>query len=149
MALFFERDGDKDGLLSVRELEAVFDGLDMKDLGVDSIMDEAKAVTGDLDASLIGLEEFLGMLRAVHADEEDPDLMEAKIRRAFDQIDKNHDRELDKEEFKAAVALLGRSLTESQIDTLFNEIDVDASGKIDFPEFSSRLMNEWRGRPLS
>uniref|UniRef100_A0A7S1TC57 EF-hand domain-containing protein n=1 Tax=Compsopogon caeruleus TaxID=31354 RepID=A0A7S1TC57_9RHOD len=95
------------------------------------------------------LVEFLGMLRAVHADEEDPDLMEAKIRRAFDQIDKNHDRELDKEEFKAAVALLGRSLTESQIDTLFNEIDVDASGKIDFPEFSSRLMNEWRGRPLS
>ena len=53
----------------------------------------------------------------------------------FEGMDKDKSGEIDKEEMKAAMASLGLSPSDMEIDDLFNKFDTDRSGSIELVEF--------------
>lgn len=54
-------------------------------------------------------------------------------------MDDNSDRKLNKEEFEKGLSDYGVTLSRTDIDALFNDLDRDASGTIDFEEFLRSL----------
>lgn len=60
---------------------------------------------------------------------------EEDMRTAWKVFDIDQSGYLDGEEFKKALPLLGEDVDPEQVETLFQEVDTDGSGKIEFPEF--------------
>jgi len=54
---------------------------------------------------------------------------------AFNIFDKDEGGYLDASEFRKALPLLGENMLPSQVDKLFEDVDTDGSGQIEFPEF--------------
>ena len=50
-------------------------------------------------------------------------------------MDKDKSGEIDKEEMKTAMASLGLSPSDEEVDDLFNKFDTDRSGSIELVEF--------------
>jgi len=58
-------------------------------------------------------------------------------------MDTNGDGKLDKAEIKAGYSeFFGKQMSDEEIDELFNKVDVDGSGAIDYSEFVVASMNE-------
>ena len=61
----------------------------------------------------------------------------------FQAIDKNGDGKLNKEElFEGCVKAFGKKMTKEQIDAIFEKVDLDLSGSIDYNEFLLATINE-------
>ena len=62
---------------------------------------------------------------------------------AFAVFDKDNSGVLDGEEFKRALPLMGEDVPEEEIEKMFNAVDCDGSGRIEFGEFMTlvRQMN--------
>jgi Ca2+-binding EF-hand superfamily protein len=59
---------------------------------------------------------------------------------AFSQVDKNHTGYITREQFGELLRSLGRSVdTGDKLETLWNQLDVNKSGRISYDEFSSNL----------
>mmetsp|Transcript_12396 Transcript_12396/g.37221 ORF Transcript_12396/g.37221 Transcript_12396/m.37221 type:complete len:817 (-) Transcript_12396:37-2487(-) len=56
--------------------------------------------------------------------------------RVFAAMDTNGDQQLDRDELGAALRSLDVKVTDSEVDTVFNKLDVDGSGGIDLAEFA-------------
>ena len=63
-----------------------------------------------------------------------PDL--AKV---FEQFDADHDGLISKDEVRSALRAVGKDLSDSDLETCFNEADTNKDGKIDITEFSSLI----------
>jgi len=58
-------------------------------------------------------------------------------------MDTNGDGKLDKAEIKNGYSeFFGKQMSDEEIDELFNKVDVDGSGAIDYSEFVVASMNE-------
>jgi calcium-dependent protein kinase len=58
-------------------------------------------------------------------------------------MDTNGDGKLDKKEIKAGyLEYFGKSMSDEEIDEMFDKVDVDGSGAIDYSEFVVASMNE-------
>lgn len=69
------------------------------------------------------------------------------LARQFKIFDDNNSKTLDKAEFQKAVSDMGIGLTVEEINQLFEQIDLDGSGEIDYEEFLRKVrgkMNENR-----
>lgn len=66
-----------------------------------------------------------------------------QIDKVFRAMDKNGDGKLSKEEIKAGFSdYFDRSLNDQEIDEMFEKVDADKSGAIDYSEFVVATMNE-------
>jgi len=99
-------------------------------------------------------ERTMGILGQVDFDENRPlgeQLKEALGKHAirvldlFRDWDTNNDGVISKTEFRKAMPLLGFDLPIPAIDAVFNEYDIDGSGKMEFSELQKML----KGRPTS
>ena len=58
------------------------------------------------------------------------------IRQAFEAMDADDSGTLDREEVRSLIAMMGKRLTDAELDEAMKELDGDGSGEIDFREFS-------------
>ena len=66
-----------------------------------------------------------------------------QIDRVFRAMDLNGDGKLSKDEIKGGYAeYFGRSLNDEEVDEMFDKVDADGSGAIDYSEFVVATMNE-------
>ena len=66
-----------------------------------------------------------------------------EVSKLFRGIDDDNDGKLDKDELKQIYFNHhGKHLSEMELDQIYNKIDIDGSGKIDYSEFVVASMNE-------
>jgi len=66
-----------------------------------------------------------------------------KLASMFKSFDKNGDGRLDKKEIQEGYAKYhSKVVTDDEINTIFQQIDVDGSGYIDYTEFVASAMNQ-------
>lgn len=68
-----------------------------------------------------------------------------EIRWVFDKFDKNKDGKISKEEYKAALSLLGKGVAASDVDKSFEFVDTDGDGFISFSEFVEMMKSYNKG----
>jgi calcium-dependent protein kinase len=65
------------------------------------------------------------------------------VSKLFRGIDDDNDGKLDKEELKKIYFNhYGKHLTDTELNQIYDKIDIDGSGKIDYSEFVVASMNE-------
>merc|ERR1712020_553512 len=66
----------------------------------------------------------------------------ATFKEAFTVFDKNQDGTITTKELSTVMRSLGQNPTDAEVQDMINEVDVDGSGAIEFPEFcvSSKVM---------
>lgn len=70
----------------------------------------------------------------------------AAIKEVFEMLDIDNSGQMDKREFKVALESLGFQVTQSQVQTLLNDMDLDGSGLIGFEEFESVMTKKMLDR---
>ena len=98
--------------------------------------DEIREMIKDIDTSGDGeldFDEFVTLMQkqetVIDDDEED------QVLRAFKSFDRDGNGYLSNAEFRYILTQLGEKFTNSEVDTLFKECDLDGDGKLDYEEF--------------
>ena len=60
----------------------------------------------------------------------------ASVRIVFEHFDNDHDGLNGKDEVRSTLQAMGKDLSDSDLETFFNEADTNKDGKIDITEFS-------------
>ena len=69
-----------------------------------------------------------------------------EIREAFNLFDTDHSGSIDYRELKAAMRALGFEVKKEELKKMISDIDADASGHIEFPEFLEMMTGKVRAR---
>lgn len=59
------------------------------------------------------------------------------VRQAFDSVDADGSGLLDREEVRNLIGMMGKRLTDGELDGAMKELDTDGSGEVDFTEFEA------------
>jgi len=129
-------DKDKDGLVTLEEIR-----LHLLDEGKGISEDELKDLFEKADKNNDGnidVTEFNKLVELIQGKATEikinPDL--AKV---FEQFDTDHDGLISKDEVRSTLQAIGKDLSDSDLETCFNEADTNKDGKIDITEFSSLI----------
>ncbi|KAJ2251480.1 hypothetical protein GGI13_003819, partial [Coemansia sp. RSA 455] len=123
----FDKDGD--GSITAKELGAV-----LKAAGQNPTDAELRDMVNELDVDgngTIDFEEFLTLMES-HSTENSE---EGELWDAFKIFDKDNNGFINKSELHLAMANLGETMTDEEIDAMIREADSDNDGHIDFKEF--------------
>merc|ERR1712051_880679 len=63
----------------------------------------------------------------------------ATFQEAFTVFDKNQDGTITTKELSTVMRSLGQNPTDAEVQDMINEVDVDGSGAIEFPEFCDHM----------
>jgi len=66
----------------------------------------------------------------------------SKMKRIFQALDKNLDGSITKEEIISGLSRLGMPNANAEADRIFNQIDMDGDGEIEFNEWCKATMNK-------
>jgi len=66
----------------------------------------------------------------------------ASFQEAFTVFDKNQDGTITTKELSTVMRSLGQNPTDAEVQDMINEVDVDGSGAIEFPEFCVMMVNK-------
>mmetsp|Transcript_1620 Transcript_1620/g.2729 ORF Transcript_1620/g.2729 Transcript_1620/m.2729 type:complete len:191 (+) Transcript_1620:231-803(+) len=131
---FHAWDSDQDGKISMEELADCLRGLGYNNENVQGMCDARPG-------SKVSLEEFLRFVRIMEKDR-DPQDDETRLRNAFKRVDLDGNNKLDFGEFSLLLKLAGRTGYRADFEDarlLFNKIDKDGSGTIEWDEFVEYL----------
>lgn len=146
--VFYTYDKDRSGAVSSSELQPMFAsiGMSMKPYQIDAIVREY-----DLDNSgEIDLEEFLVMMiklmgkrvriACINYKEYLTDEMIEEYEKAFRHADMSGEGSLNCDEVRIMLKNLGILMDKKQLQELFDEVDRDGSGQVEFDEYCSMMV---------
>jgi calmodulin len=124
----FDKDGD--GKISTKEVNSM-----LISLGREPTKQEIEDLIQQLDkddTGTIDFEEFSDYMQSNYQLEETKleDVIEA-----FKVFDINEDGKISKEEFKTILMKFDGDFTESDVDMIFNEVEIDKNGYLTYAEF--------------
>jgi calmodulin len=130
----FDKDGG--GTISVAEIVKI-----MKNFGYPIKKSEAQKMISEIDDNgdgEIDFEEFVTLMerQTNYVDETDEEL----VLRAFKSFDKDNDGKITNYEFKYILTQMGDKFSEDELNTLFQECNLDINGILDYQEF----INFWK-----
>jgi calmodulin len=74
---------------------------------------------------------------------------EAELKEAFAMFDKDADGNITLRELATTLSLLGINPSEEELMVMFNSVDVDKNGMIDYEEFKVLMKNHLRDEPMA
>ena len=132
---FLELDEDGSGELSVQEIASILKDpkLKMSPEDIDHLMKEF-----DIDGNgTINVCEFLILMsnkknrKLIHR----AIILRTKVRKAFKELDLDGNGFITRKEFKSVMKKQSVKYTESQMNAMLKEADINGDGKIDYDEF--------------
>lgn len=125
--MFQKFDVDRNGKIDKKEMENILKSFHHKvtKRTIDKIFQIADAD----DNGTIELNEFIASMRTILGDRQQ------QARETFNMFDVDHNGTIDKSELSEAFKVLGENLSNTEIDMILEEYDLDKSGAIDFQEF--------------
>ena len=143
----FDKDKDdlglKDGLVTLDEIRThlLENGKVSQKMSLEKQME---IVTEKLMSELTEFKELVKLLPGKESESKiNPDLV-----KVFEQFDSDHDGLISKEEVRSTLRAIGKDLSDTELDTCFNESDTNKDGKIDITEFSSFIAKLKQGGKL-
>ncbi|KAG8221513.1 hypothetical protein J3R82DRAFT_1728 [Butyriboletus roseoflavus] len=130
----FDKDGD--GTITTRELGTV-----MRSLGQNPTEAELQDMINEVDADgngTIDFPEFLTMMARKMRDTDS----EEEIKEAFKVFDKDGNGFISAAELRHVMTNLGEKLTETEVEEMIREADVDGDGQINYDEFVKLLQTD-------
>ncbi|KAM7540624.1 hypothetical protein Aperf_G00000027436 [Anoplocephala perfoliata] len=127
-------DRDHNGFMSLSELKTM-----MKQFNRACTTDEAKEIFSNLDKNhdgRIDFREFATLMQPLVEESKDEDFLQ---RIAFNFFDKDGDESITTAELKQVLRNLHLKLTDSEVDEMINEADLDRNGAISFDEFKKMM----------
>jgi len=64
------------------------------------------------------------------------------LKKAFKRFDIDGDGTIDMAELRRCLTTMGEALTNEQVDEMFDKLDADSDGKVDFDEFCSYMLDQ-------
>ena len=135
----FDKDGE--GTISVEEMGNV-----KRSLGLNSSKFYTDAELQDLVNEFdvdgdgqIGFEEFL-ILMAHKMKESNT---EEDIRETFQVFDKDGNGFITAAELWQVMTIVGKNLTNKEVDEMIREVDTDGDGQVNYEEFVTNMMSKW------
>ena len=140
--LLFDVDGDK--VISRKELGAV-----MRSFGENPTEDELNDLMKELDADGSDNLEFKEFLNLMEKSDRLDIMMKRKLKdqhieemkKKFSEFDDDNDGAIDIKELRNVIESLGQTPTEEELQALLDELDLDKTSLLEFPEFL-RLMQQ-------
>ena len=144
-------DEDGSGSLEYKELNTMLrkgtgSEASLKNLRRAEKLNEKKIERGLYAARVTALPDMVKL--SMQGGESVPDQLKAILNRLsvklldlFRDWDRNGDGRIDAKEFRYAVAALGYDASREDLDILFNELDADGNGTLEYDEFKSALRN--------
>lgn len=130
----FDKDGN--GEITIAEL-----GTALRSLGQSFTEAELRAMIGEVDTDgngVIDFQEFLAMMARKMRDNEG----EEEIKEAFKTFDRDGNGYISARELKSVMALQGEQLTDTEVDEMIREADVDGDGQINYQEFVRMMLGK-------
>ncbi|KAH6664159.1 EF-hand protein [Halenospora varia] len=123
----FDKDGN--GEITAKELGTV-----MKSLGLNASDSELQDMINEADADNDGTIDFPEFLTLMALKTKETDF-EEEMREAFKVFDHDNSGSISITELRHVMVSIDNTLTDSQIDEMMKEADLDGDGTIDYKEF--------------
>ena len=123
-------DKDRDGLISVRELETGIRSLG-QDLTVTELCDIMDAVDTDGNG-VVDFSEFLVMMTNKRDENQ-------QIRAAFQVLDRDNDGFISARDLKDMMFKLGEKKTDKEVEEMIEEGDTDKDGLVSYADFAEMM----------
>ena len=133
MQAFSRFDTDRDGLIGTQELRRVLRHLGQNPTDAE-LQDLAYAMDTD-ESGKIDMPEFLHMMSKRMADIN----LEEDILQAFKVFDKDGNGVISARELKHVMANMGETLSDTEVEAMIGEADLDGDGCINYAEFFSMV----------
>jgi len=130
----FDKDGD--GTITTVELGTV-----MRSLGQNPTEAELQDMINEVDADgngTIDFPEFLTMMARKMRDTDS----EEEIKEAFKVFDKDGNGYISAAELRHVMTNLGEKLSDSEVDEMIREADIDGDGQINYDEFVKMMLSQ-------
>ena len=123
-------DRDRDGLISVRELETGIRSLG-QDLTVTELCDIMDAVDTDGNG-VVDFSEFLVMMTNKRDEDQ-------QIRAAFQVLDRDNDGFISARDLKDMMFKLGEKKSDKEVEEMIEEADTDKDGLVSYADFAEMM----------
>ena len=123
---FKQVDREESGSISLLLLDKLLIAAN-ENISVQEIDDALDYMGKDREEDAFTLEEFKNFIKVVDC----PD----RVIEAFKTIDKDKNGYLDKDELFIIMSNFGGNLSQNEMDEIYNKVDVNHDGKIDYKEF--------------
>ncbi len=130
----FDKDGD--GTITTKELGTV-----MRSLGQNPTEADLQDMVNEMDVDRNGAIEFSEFLIMIVRKRADTD-SEEELREAFKVFDKDGNGYISAAELKHVYTSIGEPMTDSEVEEVIREVDVDGDGQINYEEFEKMMMTK-------
>ena len=134
--IFDKYDYNKDGVINSIELANI-----LKAINIDASNQEIQEIIEEIELEENGEINFDSFINIVKRKEKDIDT-EEEVLNAFKIFDKEGNGLININELKHIMVTLGKNLSESEINDMLKEADIDGDGYINYEEFVRSLLTK-------